>query len=270
MVGGPDSFGPGGYQQTPIEAALPVDCEIKALKAAGKGGLILIMHASEMADGNKWQKDIAKLAIERLGPIDMVGVTQYGMGPNGVQWVVPFQPVGEFGSATRNKMLAAVDRMIPGDMPDYNPFLQVAADTLADPALNLTVKHCILISDGDGNYSGQGKTAVQKMADNGITCTTVGVATHGGAEQSRLKSIAEATNDGKGKPGNFYNVTNPNQLPAIYIKESRRVSQSFIYDKEFAPQLKLRGGPTDGLPNALPPLFGFVRTTAKQNPDLLS
>jgi hypothetical protein len=104
------------------------------------------------------------------------------------------------------------------------------------------------------------------MAANGITCTTVGVATHGGAEKSRLKLIAEATSDGKGKPGNFYDVNNPNQLPAIYIKESRRVSQSFIYDKEFTPQLRLRGGPTDGLPNALPPLFGFVRTTKKENP----
>ena len=36
------------------------------MKAAGRGGLVLIMHASEMADGNKWQKKIAKLAIERL------------------------------------------------------------------------------------------------------------------------------------------------------------------------------------------------------------
>ena len=48
-------------QGTPVEAALPVDCEVKAKKAAGKGGLVLVMHASEMADGNQWQKVIAKL-----------------------------------------------------------------------------------------------------------------------------------------------------------------------------------------------------------------
>ncbi|MGL4424245.1 MAG: VWA domain-containing protein, partial [Gemmataceae bacterium] len=80
MIGGPDAFGPGGYQGTPVEAALPVDCEIKAMKAAGKGGLILIMHASEMAEGNKWQIDIAKLALNRLTPNDMVGIMQYGLG----------------------------------------------------------------------------------------------------------------------------------------------------------------------------------------------
>ena len=92
MIGGPTSFGPGGYQQTPVEAALPVDCDIKSLQAAGKGGLVLIMHASEMADGNKWQKEIAKLAIDRLSPIDMVGVLYYGFG-NG-SWFIPFQDVG--------------------------------------------------------------------------------------------------------------------------------------------------------------------------------
>ena len=89
MIGGPDAFGPGGYQGTPVEAALPVDCEIKALKAAGRGGLVLIMHASEMADGNKWQKDIAKLAIDRLNPVDFVGLMQYDFGVGaGVKFAV--------------------------------------------------------------------------------------------------------------------------------------------------------------------------------------
>ena len=261
MIGGPDSFGPGGYQSTPIEEALPVDCEIKALKAAGKGGLVLIMHASEMADGNKWQKDIAKLAIQRLGPADMVGLLYYGAF-GGVVWHIPFQSVGE----NRDGLLAKVDSMAPGDMPDYNPYLRAAADTLSNPDYNLSVKHCILISDGDGNYSGVGQAAVADMAANNITCTTVGVATHGVAENNRLKNIAEGTKDGKGKTGTFYNVTNPNQLPGIYIKESRRVSQSFIYDKEFDPKLRISGGPSEGLTADLPNLYGFVRTTAKANP----
>jgi uncharacterized membrane protein len=264
MVGGPESFGPGGYQGTPIEAALPVDCEIKALKATGKGGLVLVMHASEMADGNKWQKDIAKLAIKRLGPTDMVGVTQYGGGfvGGGVSWTIPFQDVG----TDRSRLDAAIDRMTPGDMPDFDPFLVAAADTLADPKHALSVRHAIVISDGDPQYAGAGMTAVAKMATDGTTCTTVGVATHGGAEKTKLKAIAEGTKDGSGRAGNFYDVSDPKQLPAIYIKESRRVNQAFIYDRKFDPQLKLRGGPTDGLPTELPPLWGFVRTTAKANP----
>ncbi len=272
MIGGPDSFGAGGYQATPIEAALPVDCEIKALKAAGKGGLVLVMHASEMADGNKWQKDIAKLAIQRLGPADMVGVVQYGGfggGGAGVSWHIPFQAVGEVESTTRNRLLARLDALTPGDMPDFDPFLVAAYDTLSDPKYNLSVKHSIVISDGDPNYSGPGQKAVAAMAAAGITCTTVGVATHGVNEDAKLKSIAEGTNDGDGKKGNFYKVTNPDQLPGIYIKESRRVSQSFISKEAFTPERTAAAGSAEalapGLPQPLPRLYGFVRTTLKQN-----
>ncbi len=262
MIGGPDAYGPGGYQGTPVEAALPVDCEIKALKAAGRGGLILIMHASEMADGNKWQKEIAKLAIRRLNPNDMVGVMQYGFGGGGVSWVIPFQDIGE----KKQKLLGMVDNMVPGDMPDFDPFLRDAVATLTKPEYGLSVKHCIIISDGDPQFGPVGRTAVKKMADYNVTCTTVGVATHSGAESSKLKSIAQGTRDGKGRPGAYYEPKDPNQLPGIYIKESRRISQSFIYDKPFTPALRLRGGPTEGLPNTLPQLRGFVRTTMKESP----
>ena len=262
MVGGPDSFGPGGYQQTPVEAALPVDCEIKAKKASGKGGLVLVMHASEMADGNKWQKVIAKLAIQRLGPADMIGVCDYGLFGGNVNWQIPFAEIGE----GKEGLFAKVDRMTPGDMPDFDPFLKAAADTLANPKHNLAVRHCIVISDGDPNYSGPGQAAVKLMADNGITCTTVGVATHGVNEDIKMQTIAAGTKDANGRPGNFHKCTNPNQLPALYIKETRRVSQSFVYDRTFNPKLILRGGPADGLPDSLPQLHGFVRTTKKESP----
>lgn len=262
MIGGPDAFGPGGYQGTPVEAALPVDCEIKALKAAGKGGLILIMHATEMDDGNKWQKEIAKLAIQRLNPVDMVGVMQYGFGGGqGVSWVIPFSEIGD----NKNKMLSQIDGMTPGDMPDFDPFLTVAVDTLSDEKHGLSVRHTILISDGDPSYGPTGLAAVRKMAENNITCTTIGVATHSQAEGGKLRSIANGTRDGKGQPGSYYEPNDPSKLPEIYIKESRRISQSFIYDKPFEPMLRLRGGPTEGLPNSLPRLHGFVRTTKKES-----
>jgi uncharacterized membrane protein len=263
MIGGPDSFGPGGYQGTPIEAALPVDCEIKALKAAGKGGLVLVMHASEMAQGNFWQKQIAKLAITRLSPADMVGVAQYGFGGGaGVSWWIPFQTVGE----NKQNLLSRVDTLTPGDMPHFDPFLRAAADTLKDPQHNLAVKHTIVISDGDPQLAGAGRAALADMAANAITCTTVGVATHGVNEDVKMKEIADSTRDGEGKPGTFYKVSDPSQLPAIYIKESRRVSQSFIADQKFTPAWP-RDRKADIFPQIteLPPLYGFVRTTLKAN-----
>jgi uncharacterized membrane protein len=252
FVGGPDSYGAGGYQKTPIEAALPVDCEIKAMKAAGRGGLVLIMHASEMADGNKWQKDIAKLAIDRLSAIDMVGVLYYD---GSTKWHIPFQQVGE----DKGRLKAKVDTMVPGDMMDFDPFLKAAYDTLSDPQHGLAVKHTILISDGDPQLNQNGRTALANMQKDGITCSAVGVATHSAAEDKKMTEIAE----GAYKGGRYYSVKNPHDLPSIYMRESRRVSQSFLYTQQFNPKLILRSGATDKLDDPLPDLHGFVRTTLK-------
>jgi hypothetical protein len=250
MVGGPDSFGAGGWQNTPVEKALPVDSDIKSLKVQGKGGLILIMHASEMADGNFWQKKIAKLAIERLGPVDEVGVIDFDWQ---CKWVIPLQEVG----GKRAAMMAKVDQMMPGDMPDFGPAVQMAHKALTDPAKGLVAKHVIIISDGDPVPPPGGLLA--QMKKDKITITTVGVATHGAPQDAAMQSIAIA-------PGKYYKVTDPTKLPAIYIKESRIVSQSFVQEKRFEPLVRFRSGPTEKLPERVPDLGGFVRTTPKNSP----
>src|SRR5207302_5869530 len=47
------------------------------------------------------------------------------------------------------------------------------------------------------------------------------------------------------------------------IKESRIVSQSFVQGKPFEPLVRYRSGPTADLPERVPLLKGFVRTTPK-------
>ena len=56
MIGGPEAFGAGGWTGTNLEKAMPVDFKIKNSKIQAVGALALIMHASEMAEGNYWQK----------------------------------------------------------------------------------------------------------------------------------------------------------------------------------------------------------------------
>ena len=63
----------------------------------------------------------------------------------------------------------------------------------------------------------------------------------------------------------YYKVDDPKKLPAIYIKETRLVSQSFVHKIDFLPRLLYRSGPTQKLPDLLP-LKGYVRTTPKNNP----
>jgi len=258
MVGGPQSFGAGGWQETEVEKALPVMADLKSMKIEGKSGLVLIMHASEMAEGNMWQKKIAKIAIEKLAPFDMVGMLYFdwqGLGGGGGHtWHIPFQQIQD----RRPTLLRLVDTMKPGDMPDAEPSLKKAYDALTDPRHGLGTKHIIFISDGD--HWEPPKVLLQRIRTKKITCTTVCITTHGAAEVAKMKAVADATR------GRSYHVTDPKQLPAIYIKESRLVSPSFVYEKPFQPVLTQRGGPTEGLPDGLELLHGFVRTSRRPGP----
>ena len=179
----------------------------------------------------------------------MVGVIDYGFNH---KWHIKFQDVGN----NRAGLLGQVDKMMPGDMPDFDPALQMAHKELTDPKHELSTKHVIIISDGDPQFNP--KELVPFRRDK-VTVTTVGVACHGANEDKQMELIA------KGTGGRSYSVKNPNQLPAIYIKESRLVSQSFVEEKRFHPIVTFRSGPTDKLPDP-PDLNGFVRTTAKQSP----
>ncbi|MEZ6078425.1 MAG: hypothetical protein R3C56_22955 [Pirellulaceae bacterium] len=77
MLGGPNAMGAGGWANTEIEKAMPVD-QIKNKKIEAVGALAMILHASELANGNYWQKRIGQSALEVLGPMDYCGVLQYG------------------------------------------------------------------------------------------------------------------------------------------------------------------------------------------------
>jgi uncharacterized membrane protein len=257
MIGGPQSFGAGGWQNTEVEKALPVTMDIKSMKVESKSGLVLMMHASEMAEGNAWQRKIAKLAIERLSPMDMVGMLYFdhGAAGGGHQWHIPFQEIGQ----RRQAILALVNTMQPGDMPDCDPAFVKAYKELTKEDYGLGTKHIIFISDGD-HWNASPKLLGDLRAAK-ITCTTVCITTHGQDEVNKMRAVAQATG------GRSYHIKDPSELPAIYIKETRLISQSFVHQQKFSPRLIPTPGdnPVTGL-KELPDLNGFVRTSKRQSP----
>jgi len=151
--------------------------------------------------------------------------------------------------------------MTPGDMPDFDPALAMAHKALTDRKKDYGDRRIIIISDGDPAQND--KKLLPRIRADKITIATVGVATHGMFEDQKMSDIASPI-PGTGKR-RYYKVTDPKQLPAIYIKESRLVSQSFVHRKTFTPRLLYRSGPTAKLEDPLP-LGGFVRTTPKPSP----
>ena len=116
-------FGAGGWMNTPIEKALPVDMQIPALKVKGKAAMVMIMHASEIPEGNYWQKVVAQEALKTLSSYDYAGLLHW-QGQEA--WLFTLREIG----GGRAAMLRAIDRMTPGDMPDFNPSLLMAARAL--------------------------------------------------------------------------------------------------------------------------------------------
>ena len=253
MLGGPNSFGAGGWLNTPIEKALPVEMQIKAMKVMGKSALVMVMHASEIAEGNYWQKQVAKQAIDTLSSYDYAGMLHWEQQE---AWLFTLKPIGE-GKAT---MLRAIDRMTPGDMPDFNPSLVMGMNALRSKRDAMT-KHFIVISDGDP--SPPTNAVVNQLAANKITVTTVLVAAHGGDTigLSAMQNLARKTK------GRFYNVQNPKALPRIYQKEARLISRPLIYERPapWSPKVQTFSEPIAGLPAELPGITGIVQASVKEN-----
>jgi uncharacterized membrane protein len=258
MLGGRNSYGAGGWSNTELEKAMPVDFQIKNSKIKAVGALALMMHASEMADGNNWQKKVAQRAIMALGPMDYCGLIHWTAGGDAWLWRSHLEPnrgIVRVGSS-RNMMLSRLGRMTPGDMPQFDPAMRLALASFNK--VDASVKLMIVISDGDPSKPSATTVAAYKAA--GIQVTTVAVGTHGPAGHQTLQDLADATG------GRYYVVNNPRALPKIYVAEVRRVARPLIYepDSPVPPQTRYCEM-LEGIQGPLPPISGFVLTTVKEN-----
>ena len=253
MLGGRDSFGAGGWMNTPVEKALPVDMQIKALKVQGLGAMVLIMHASEIPEGNYWQKVVAKAAINALSNYDHAGMLHW---EGEEAWLFTLRP----GGPGRGSLLKAIDRMTPGDMPDFDPSLQKAHRDLMK-LKDAMSRHIVVISDGDPTPPSP--SVINMLARDKVTVTSVLTAAHGSdpGAASTMRNLATRTK------GRFYNVTNPKALPRIYQKEARTISRPLIFEQgnPWLPKVNFTSEPITGLSGTVPPITGLVLTSLKEN-----
>ena len=259
MVGGPDSFGPGGWANSPVDRVLPVDCEISNTTLLPSGALILVLDRSgSMASGvsgsHMTQQDIANesavLALSTLYPQDMVGVIAFD---SSAKWIAKLQM-----NNNPNRIARLIRKIQPGGGTDIYPGLETAYEALAPlTTQDAAIKHVVLLTDGQ-SQSGQYYKIVGKMVRAGITLTTIAVGD--GANGQLLAQLAQMGG------GTFHPVTDPRTLPQVFIKEARTIRRNLIKEGDFTPALVRTGSPiADGL-GGVPNLKGFVRTQAKPDP----
>jgi uncharacterized membrane protein len=250
MIGGPQSFGAGGYYDTPVERALPLNMDLKQRKVMPRGALALILHTMEFQDGNAWAREIGLASLDVLASQDLMGIAAYDYN-RGDSWLIDLQPVGD-----KHRFKMALNTTTIGDMPDTQPTLKLAYDALVNA--DAAVKRVVMISDGDP--AGPTPSLLRKLAAAKIAVSTVCINPHSPSDQSMLRRVAKATG------GEYYFVTNPNNLPQIFTKEAAVVKRGLLIEEEFRPSVFHDSEILRGLKgDALPILRGYVATTPKDN-----
>jgi uncharacterized membrane protein len=257
MIGGPNSFGAGGYLDTPLEEALPVEMDVTHKKIIPKGALVLVLHAVEIPQGNYWAKEMCKAALSVLSPRDEFGVVIWAWGQSGGggdQWLIPLQTIED-----KTRFYPTITNAPNGDMPQFFPSIDRAYKMLAKS--DASIKHCVIISDGDPNASPRLMPAVKsRRTKDRITLSTVYIDGHQSPSNRNIMKRLAVNGGGKA-----YEVKNPKNLPKIFIKEAMRVTKSLIIEEPFTPKVSNSVEIIAGINGSdFPPLFGYVATSPKE------
>lgn len=250
VIGGSDSYGPGGYAGTPLETALPVQIQIPQDMKKPPVAVMLVLETTESGEGDQVLRGAAAAVVDQLTPRDMVGVTN---GTNG-NIVVPLTTLSD-----KAKVKAAINSMSLGDPRSYTPDLNVAADQLAKSKASL--KHIILLGDGDASDNYQ--PVVTAIHNKGITVSTVAAGSFG-TEPAVMREIATLGH------GRFYQSSGLSDVPQIFLKETNEALKPWIVEGTITPHLASLIEVLPGVQlNAFPPLSGYVATTPRSAADIV-
>ena len=258
MIGGTRSYGAGGYRDTPLEAALPVEMRVRDREKQPDVALVVVIDESgSMAachcntfDRNQAVQlsgvrkvDIGKEAILRaaaaLQATDELGVVAFNERAN---WVVKRSPLGSITDLQGSLGAINADGQT-------NIYAGLDEGVKALEGAKATRRHLILLTDG-WSSSGQYDAILARMKAAGITLSTVGA---GGGANPFLEELA--TRGG----GRFYDAINPSSIPDIFLKETEQVAgQQIVEERFFRPSRPRRRSSAASTP-AFPSLPGLQR-----------
>ena len=259
MIGGPNSFGSGGYYKTPIERILPVDMDVKSQVQLPRVALVLVVDKSGSMSSpvptGETKLDVVKSAalssIEMLNPFDRVGLLAFDAD---WQWTVPITDAGEIP-----QIVADLASLQPGGGTVMYPALEEAYRAIsASPA---PLRHIIVLTDGLTNPGGF-ETLVRKMARDKISVSTIAVGED--ADTALLRNIA------RWGGGRTYTTDDPRDVPQIFMTETTLVTRGLLVEKSFFPRAVSAGESIRGISlEGMPSLSGFVLTYMKPGAEMV-
>jgi uncharacterized membrane protein len=252
MVGGDQSFGLGGWQDSPVARVMPVIMKPPQRHERKRALVLIIDKSGSMGRNDKleYAKAAALTVTKTLNDSDSIGVIGFDSQPF---VVIPLEPVAE----SRPYFSELIDRLKARGTTFLLPALAEAERTLAQSGA--AIKHVVILTDGEtGGTAAMYYDLVSSMhRDGGVTISTIAVG--GEANVALLESISRYGG------GGFYQTNSAANLPQLFLEDVRqRGGDTTMVEKDFVPYsispdpvLKELAG------RQLPALTGFVTTDLK-------
>ncbi len=264
MVGGPYSFGAGGWQDTPVDRIMPVESHVPDKTVLPSGALVLVLDQSGSMAGpspgttrsrQEVANEAAVLATRTLLPQDYVGVVAFDHESFWISDLGLYDNPERLESRIRRISPRGGTRIDLGLREGYEALKQLDEEDAA-------VRHIILMSDGVSLPPEEPwEVLFQRLREANITVSTVGVGTD--VDHQIMHQIAQSTG------GQYHFVRDTTRLPQIFITEATTIRRNLIKEVEFTPQPAESSPLTRGL-DPTPPLGGFVLTGARDDPRVVN
>ncbi len=258
-VGGPQSYGMGGYYKTPLEATLPVDMQIKDQERFPAVSIVIVIDRSGSMSADEGGVTKIQLAaegavrvVELLNDFDEITVIPVDTQPSG--------QVGPMSASQRDEAIAQIRQIGAGGGGIFvRTGLQAAAEALAGSAT--PVKHIILLSDGSDSEEKEGvPELIESLTAENVTVSVVSIGN--GPDTPWLQEMALLGN------GRFHVTDRAANLPQIFTQETTSIQRSYLIEERFFPELVSRSPILAGI-QAVPPLYGYVGTSPKDTAQVI-
>jgi uncharacterized protein YegL len=249
-VGGKSSFGPGLYEDTLLEAMLPVKMTVEDKEEMPGLDMVLVIDRSSSMSGEKLNmaKNAAIQALELLKEDDRLGVVTFDS-----EYKVELQLTS---LAKKDDIANVIASIGSGGGTAIYPGLAQGVAMLGEGE---KVKHIILLSDGqDGTHYSYDPLLAEAEA-KGISISTIALGD--GADLRLMESLAAKGN------GRSYIVTQGQELPSVFLQETALAGGEWLVEEDFIPSLLHPD--TLAIAGNTPLFHGYVASTAKPVAEVL-
>ncbi|MGH2534162.1 MAG: VWA domain-containing protein [Thermomicrobiales bacterium] len=265
VVGGRQSYGPGGYAGSVLEETLPVTVKVTDGRERQRIALLIIFDKSGSMSYDplggtskiEMAKEAARLAVSSVAEGDQIGILAFN---DQQHWVVQMTTVE--GQASRDQINAAIEGVTSDGGTEIFPALSVGYDAIR--RVEADVRHIVLLSDGKSR-TGTRESYQSLIADSiGDRTTLSTIAIGDDSDTDLLQFLAEQGG------GRYHFTEKAEDIPRLTMYEAQSAGSQSVIVGSFQP---IQQDPSPIMigfdPRQLPSLDGYDYAEAKPDAQIV-